>query len=343
MSRTAVILFNLGGPDSQEAVQPFLFNLFNDSNIIRIPQPFRYLLAKFIARKRKNYAKEIYQQIGGGSPILKNTLAQAEALQNQLGVGYRVFTCMRYWHPRAMEVLRSVQSYNPEEIILLPLYPQFSTTTTYSSLYEWGLLSQKTTSRATTKTIGCYPLNPSWIKANVLLLRRALVRMGQQKYRILFSAHGLPQSIIDSGDPYQWQVEKTANRIIQCLGTMKYDWRVCYQSRVGFQRWIKPFIDDEIMRAGQDGTSVIILPLSFVSEHSETLVELDITYRKLAKKSGVPNFIRVPTVGSNSIFIEGLVNMIKGGSNSCHEKMLNQEICPKIFNQCYCRSHELVN
>lgn len=306
--KIAIILFNLGGPDSLEAVQPFLRNLFGDPAILRVPSFIRGPLASFLARRRAPTARAIYEKIGGASPILGQTEAQARALEEALGGEHewRGYVCMRYWHPMTDATVRSVARFAPDRIVLLPLYPQYSTATTASSFKAWNDLARF---NVPTRTIESYPVEPGFIAASVELVRQGLTQAGKQPLRVLFSAHGLPERVIKAGDPYQSQVEQTANAIASAIGLD--DWSVCYQSRVGPLKWIGPSTDSEIERAGSDKRSVVLYPLSFVSEHSETLVELDIEYRHLAHEKGVPTYIRVPTVGTHKLFIGGLANLVR--------------------------------
>lgn len=310
--KIAIILFNLGGPDSLAAVQPFLRNLFSDPAIIGLPAWLRLPLARFIAARRTPKALGIYEQIGGGSPILGQTEAQARALEGALeqAVGgeheWRGYVCMRYWHPMTERVVQSVQRFAPDRIVLLPLYPQFSTTTTGSSFDAWKKVS---TIKAPTVEIESYPTEPGFIRASIELVKHGLVEAGDGPKRVLFSAHGLPEKVIKRGDPYQRQVEETAAAIAQHLDGV--DWSVCYQSRVGPLKWIGPPTESEIRRAASDGKAIVLYPLSFVSEHSETLVELDIEYRHLAESAGVPKYVRVPTVGTHPQFIHGLANLVR--------------------------------
>ncbi len=315
MTKTAVVLFNLGGPDRPEAVQPFLFNLFNDPAIIGLPTPLRWLLAKLISKRRAPVAQEIYRELGGGSPLLPNTEAQAAALDSALkakGVGEaRVFIAMRYWHPRAEETAKEVAAYAPDQVILLPLYPQFSTTTSGSSLKEWERVAKAAGLRAPSRSVCCYPEESGFVEAVALRLREALRQVDHEMTpRVLFSAHGLPKKIVEKGDPYQWQVEQSVAAVVRSLGEVNLDWQVCYQSRVGPLEWIGPSTDAEIEKAGSEGRPLIVVPIAFVSEHSETLVELDIEYRELAAASGVPSYIRVGTVATGSPFIDGLAEQV---------------------------------
>ena len=309
--KVAIILFNLGGPDSPEAVQPFLKNLFSDPAIISLPSFLRLPLASFISSRRAPKAKKIYDQIGGSSPILGQTEAQARALEEALGAGHewRGYVCMRYWHPMTEAVVRSVKKFGPDRIVLLPLYPQFSTTTTGSSIKAWKAAVAAAKLAVPTQAVCCYPDEPGFVAASVDLLKQGLAEAGNRPVRVLFSAHGLPEKIIQRGDPYQLQVERTAKAIADRIGGL--DWSVCYQSRVGPLKWIGPSTDTEVKRAGQDGKAIVLYPLAFVSEHSETLVELDIDYRRVAGECGVPAYIRVPTVGTHPLFIAGLADRVR--------------------------------
>jgi len=310
--KIAIILFNLGGPDSPEAVQPFLKNLFSDPAIISLPSFLRLPLARFISSRRAPKTQAIYDQIGGSSPILGQTEAQARALEAELGDGHewRGYVCMRYWHPMTEAAVRSAKRFAPDRIVLLPLYPQFSTTTTDSSVKAWKAAAAAAKLAVPTQTVCCYPDEPGFIAASVDLVKQGLAEAGSGPTRVLFSAHGLPEKVIKRGDPYQTQVERTATAIAGAIGG-GLDWSVCYQSRVGPLKWIGPSTAAEIARAGADNRAVVLYPLAFVSEHSETLVELDITYRDLAEKSGVPVYKRVPTVGTHPSFIAGLADRVR--------------------------------
>jgi protoporphyrin/coproporphyrin ferrochelatase len=308
--KLAVVLFNLGGPDAPEAVEPFLRNLFSDPAIIRLPAVFRLPLAWVIAKRRGPIAREIYAHIGGRSPILEETEAQARALEAALTPHEsRAFIAMRCWKPFADEAVRAVKAFGPDRIVLLPLYPQFSTTTTASSLADWHRAARHAGLDVPTSQICCYPEEEGFIAALADLIRQAQAKTKPDiSYRLLLSAHGLPERIVARGDPYRWQVEKGASALVERLGME--DWTVCYQSRVGPLKWIEPATDAEIRRAGRDGKGVIIAPLAFVSEHSETLVELDIEYGKLAREAGVPHYLRVPTVSTHPAFVAGLARLV---------------------------------
>ena len=312
--KIAVVLFNLGGPDSLPAVEPFLRNLFSDPAIIRLPGFLRRPLAQLIARRRAPIAREIYAHMGGKSPIVEETKAQARALEAALraaGHDAKCVIAMRYWHPLTVDAVDAVKAFSPECIVLLPLYPQFSTTTTASSHSEWQTVAKRGRLHAPLHEVCCYPFEEDFIAALCDLLEQGFKTAKPEfSYRVLFSAHGLPKRVVDRGDPYQWQVERTVQAVLERWRGDPLEHRICYQSRVGPLEWISPATDAEIRRAGTDGKALIVIPVAFVSEHSETLVELDIEYGKLAKASGVPDYIRVPTVQAHPKFIDGLARLV---------------------------------
>lgn len=321
MNRIAVVLFNLGGPDGPDAVEPFLFNLFKDPAIIGAPGLVRWMLAKLISKRRAPIAREIYAQIGGKSPILELTNEQALALKQVLGERFddaevQTFVSMRYWHPFSDAVARDVKAFAPDRIVLLPLYPQFSTTTTGSSFDDWDRVAERVGLSVETKRICCYPTEPGFIAAQAQLLRDALAeaQKGSQRVRVLFSAHGLPKKIVEGKhDPYPDHVALGAQAIVDALtlqGITIDDWNVSYQSRVGPLEWIGPNTEDEIKRAADDDRALVVVPIAFVSEHSETLVELDIEYKELATEVGIKTYVRVPTVATHGDFIGGLAGLV---------------------------------
>jgi ferrochelatase len=338
MSRTAVVLFNLGGPDSLEAVRPFLFNLFNDPAIIRAPGPVRRLIATLISRRRAPVARQIYAHLGGKSPLLEFTRAQATALEAELGdlAPLKVFIAMRYWHPMSDETARAVAAYGPERVVLLPLYPQFSTTTTASSLADWRRAARGAGLEAPSGALCCYPTQPSLVAATARLVETALAEaQGVGPPRLLFSAHGLPKRVVERGDPYRWQVERTAAAVAQALGRPELDWLVCFQSRVGPLEWIGPATSDEIERAGRDRVPLVVAPIAFVSEHSETLVELDVEYRALAERAGVPAYLRVPALGTDAGFIKALGDLVRGARMGAESRSeTGARICPADCGGC---------
>ncbi|HEY5338301.1 MAG TPA: ferrochelatase [Rhizomicrobium sp.] len=339
--KLAVVLFNLGGPDSPLAVEPFLRNLFSDPAIIALPAMLRKPLAWYIAKRRAPVAQAIYAKIGGASPILPETQAQARALEQVLsheGRETRVFVSMRCWKPFSDETAHAVKEWNPDRVVLLPLYPQFSTTTSASSLEDWKRAARDAGLTQPSSLVCCYPQDPGFVAAQAALITEALAkRKAGVDYRLLLSAHGLPKRTVAKGDPYQWQVDKTAAAIVEKL-RLAVDWRVCYQSRVGPLEWLGPATDAEIRRAGAEGKGLIVVPIAFVSEHSETLVELDLEYGHLARNEGAPDYLRVAAVGTQPDFIEGLARLVLDAAqtgavaNGCGAR-----ICPQQFSKCIYR------
>ena len=338
--KIGVILFNLGGPDQLSSVKPFLFNLFNDPAIIAAPFLIRYFLAKLLSTKREKTAQKIYSFMGGKSPILEQTINQAEILEKKLKGEenvYKVFVSMRYWKPFVNETIKKVINWNPQEVILLPLYPQFSTTTSGSSLVSWRDEALKNKYQIPTKIICCYPTEENFILAHTKSIKNTLNKIKnnndqKQNIKLLFSAHGLPEKIINKGDPYQNQVEKTVNKIIENIKEKEITYTICYQSKVGPLKWIGPSTENEIIKAARDKKTIVLIPIAFVSEHSETLVELDIEYKEIAKINGCKRYYRVPALGINKDFINSLYDLILTNSNNL---ILNTKICESKFKECF--------
>jgi protoporphyrin/coproporphyrin ferrochelatase len=345
MTKTAVVLFSLGGPDSEEAIRPYLKNFFMDKNIIRAPWPVRMVVSSLIAGKRsKKEAGTSYGLLGGKSPLLENTQAQATAIESALKKAapdrdWKTFTVMRYWHPRAADVAAQVRGWSPDRIMLVPLYPQYSTTTTRSSLRDWDKSCRKTGLNLPTTVLCCYPFEAGFIDSSARLVRaayqQALEKAAGKLPRVLFSAHGLPEKVIADGDPYQWQCEESARRIAAATGIENLDWQICYQSRVGPLKWIGPSTEEALEKAAEDQVPVIVYPHAFVSEHVETLVEIEMEYRHFAQERGVPGFTRVPTVSVAEEFINGLARQVIDKSQMTgivsHE---GRRICPSGFRRC---------
>jgi protoporphyrin/coproporphyrin ferrochelatase len=337
------VLFNLGGPDRPEAVRPFLVNLFTDPAILRVPGFIRPWLGRLIAARRTKAASENYAILGGRSPLRELTEEQARSLEAALAphMEARCFVAMRYWHPFAGETARAVKDWAPDEVVLLPLYPQFSTTTTGSSMVDWEAAARTAGLDAPSTTLCCYHSDGGFARATARMVREAYEKARaelppERGLRILFSAHGLPESIVKQGDPYQWQVEQTVASVVAEMGIADLDHVVCYQSRVTPQKWIGPSTEDELERAAHDEVAILISPIAFVSEHSETLVELDVEYREEAEKLGVPAYFRVPAQNSDEGFIGALANLVRGarasGRSLCSFAGARQ--CPKQHGDC---------
>lgn len=336
--RIAIVLFNLGGPDRPESVQPFLKNLFRDPAIIRAPLPIRWALARLISSTRAPSVKKNYAMMdaGGGSPLLPETEKQAEALTAELsrrlpGDEVRCFIAMRYWHPFTEEAARDVKAWGADEVILLPLYPQFSTTTTGSSLTAW-----KKAYKGSCRTICCYPFEENFVEAHVERIMEGWESAGRpENVSLLLSAHGLPESVVEAGDPYQWQCEALAEMI---AGRVPHDWNVsvCYQSRVGPMKWIGPATEAEVSRTAQEGRNILIAPIAFVSEHIETLVELGEEYRIVAERDGAASYTCVKALGTHEGFIRTLAGEVmsalgmKGNIRSC----AGDRLCPAGWKGC---------
>ena len=340
MAKLAVVLMNLGGPDSADAVKPFLYNLFSDPAIIALPNPLRWFVAKMISSRRMSIAQQIYAKIGNASPLVPNTEAQARALEDVLGGETRCFIAMRYWHPFADRAARAIRQWGADEIVLLPLYPQFSSTTTASSLADWQRAADRAGITAPTHAICCAPDEAGFIAALAGNIRAALAAWPAEKGtpRLLLSAHGLPKQTVARGDPYQSQVEMTAAALRRALARPEVDITICYQSRVGPLAWLGPAADAEIRRAGTEKRGLIVAPIAFVSEHSETLVELDIEYGHLAKQSGVPHYVRVPTVSTAPSYIAGLARLV-GEARTSRSAIMpggGKRRCAPAFTFCAC-------
>lgn len=336
--KVAVVLFNLGGPDGPADVRPFLFNLFNDPAIIAAPGPVRTALAWWISTTRAPSARANYAKMGGGSPLLGETLAQADALTAALAgsdpdIEWRLFTAMRYWLPFVEETAAEVRDWAPDETVLAPLYPQFSTTTTGSSLAAWNKAAGDLEARA----ICCWPEADGFVAAHARLIRETWDKAGRPAHaRLLFSAHGLPEKIVRAGDPYRFQVERTCAAVGERVADILGDQAICYQSRVGPLAWIGPSTEAEIDRAAGDGKAIVLSPIAFVSEHIETLVELDEEYAARARDKGVEVFARVPALGTAPDFIAELASLVKGALSGGpgYKPPGNRRLCPAACVRC---------
>lgn len=340
--KIAIILLNLGGPSSLESVKPFLFNLFYDKAIINLPNPFRYIIAKIISTTREKKSQKIYSLIGGKSPLLQETEKQKLALSKNLKQvtreNFDIFINMRYTPPLAKEVIKKIKEYNPTEIILLPLYPQFSTTTTGSSVRNF---LDNLNINIPTKIVCCYPIEENFIKAHASLIKKRIQNKVSKNFWILFSAHGLPEKIIKAGDPYSFQIAKTVEAVLRELDIKDLDYKITYQSKIGPVEWLKPNTKDEIEIAGKQKKNIIIVPITFVSEHVETLVELDIEYKSIADKYKI-QYDRVPALSINRIFINSLTDILLRFINNTNNKKLiinasGTRICPNEYSGCLCK------
>lgn len=318
MGRVGVLLLNLGGPEKLEDVRPFLFNLFSDPEIIRLPFPWlQKPLAWFISTLRAKKSQANYQQIGGGSPLLKITEAQGEALSHRLteiGQDANIYVGMRYWHPFTEEAVAHLKRDQIEQVVVLPLYPQFSISTSGSSFRILEEIWK------TDPIVGLmdYTLIPSWynhtgyLQAMVSLIEQELDKFEHRdEAHIFFSAHGVPVSYVEeAGDPYQQEIEACATLIMQRLQRPN-PYTLAYQSRVGPVEWLKPYTEDALNELGEQGVKdLLVVPISFVSEHIETLQEIDIEYREIAHEAGISNFQRVPALNTHPEFINALAQMV---------------------------------
>lgn len=317
-AKTAVVLLQLGGPDSLESVEPFLYNLFIDPDIIDFPGAFvaRTLLARIISRTRSKKVAEYYSEIGGKSPILELTQKQAGALEGQLmqhGMNAKVFIAMRYWHPLTESVIKEIQSGGFKRILLLPLYPHFSRATTYSSLNEWNRQAQSFHLTIPTQHICCYPNHQGFIGAWIDTIEQTFNRFANiapEDIDLLFTAHSVPLNYIQQGDPYQLQVEETVRRIMAGI-RLKSPHTICYQSKVGPVRWLRPSLVEAIeLHALNNRRNLMIIPVSFVTDHIETLHEINIRARKLATTLGVLQFEMTPALNDHPQFIECLADLV---------------------------------
>ncbi|MEO0853566.1 MAG: ferrochelatase [Cyanobacteria bacterium J06648_11] len=318
MAKTGILLLNLGGPETQEDVKPFLYNLFADPEIIRLPIPWlQKPLANFIATMRSEKSKRNYAEIGGGSPLRRITEEQADALQANLsdrGLDVPIYIAMRYWHPFTEDVVQQLKSDDIERVVVLPLYPQYSITTSGSSFKLLDELWDNDPQLAKIErvTISSWYDQPDYINAMATILATELDKLDKpDDAYVLFSAHGVPESYVQvAGDPYQQEVEGCVRLIWQQLDRPnKYS--LSYQSRVGPVKWLQPYTETALVELGEQGTeNLLVVPISFISDHIETLQEIDIEYREVAEEAGVKHFQRVPTLNTDPNFINALAKMV---------------------------------
>jgi ferrochelatase len=313
--KISVVLFQLGGPDSSAAVEPFLYNLFCDPDIIDFFGAWfaRRPLARWIARNRASVVREHYDAIGGHSPIRLLTERQARALEAALAphCEARCFIAMRYWDPLTAQAAAEVNAAGASHLVLLPLYPQYSFATTSSSLKEWKRVYQPNGNAPRAQTIEKFFDHPLYIQSVAEKIALTLTHFDEpDRAHIVFSAHGLPLSLIERGDPYAKQVEETV-RLVTRLGAWKNPRTLCYQSKVGRRKWLSPSLMDTIDRLAQSGEkNLLVVPIAFVTEHIETLHEINIEAREQARKLGVEQFEMMPAVGDSPTFISALADLV---------------------------------
>ncbi|MBO9999827.1 MAG: ferrochelatase [Cyanobacteria bacterium SID2] len=324
MGRVGVLLLNLGGPDKLEDVRPFLYNLFSDPEIIRLPFPWlQKPLAWLISSLRAETSQNNYREIGGGSPLRQITEEQAIALENCLreqGCDTRVYIGMRYWHPFTEEAIECIQRDRLDKLVILPLYPQFSISTSGSSfrLLERIWDEDPSLQQIDYTVVSSWYDRPGYLRAMADSIAQELDRLpNPDRAHIFFSAHGVPQSYVDeAGDPYQEEIEACTKAIIQTLDRPN-DYTLAYQSRVGPVEWLQPYTEDAIVELAEKGVdTLVVVPISFVSEHIETLQEIDMEYREVAEEAGIHNFHRVPALNTHPVFIEDLADLTLESLNS---------------------------
>lgn len=324
MGRVGVLLLNLGGPDELEDVRPFLYNLFSDPEIIRLPVSWlQKPLAWLISATRSRQSQENYKQIGGGSPLRQITESQAQALEEQLrseNIDAQVYVGMRYWHPFTEEAVLRIKRDQPEKLVILPLYPQFSISTSGSSFRILERIWQEdpTLQKLPYTVIPSWYDEPSYLQGMANLIAQELDKFSNpDQVHIFFSAHGVPVSYVEeAGDPYQHEIEECTRLIMETLNRPN-EHTLAYQSRVGPVEWLKPYTEEALAELGEKGVKdLIVVPISFVSEHIETLQEIDIEYREIAHEAGIENFQRVPALNTDPAFIQALTNCVENALKS---------------------------
>jgi protoporphyrin/coproporphyrin ferrochelatase len=310
--KIAIILFQLGGPDNQAAVEPFLYRLFCDPDIINFPGAFlaRKPLAKLISTTRSKIVRERYAEIGGGSPIRRLTEQQAIALQLELRphIQARTIVAMRYWHPDTQEAVATLQTTPHDELVLLPLYPHFSLATTGSSLKEWNRLYK---TQVPVHLVDHFYDHPDYVAAIVERVNGVLQQLPQpEEVHLLFSAHSLPLTLVGKGDPYPKQIQETVQLVME-LGAWSNLHGLCFQSKVGPQKWIQPSLTDTVDKLARSGIKrVLVIPISFLTEHIETLHEINIEAREHAESLGITEFHMLPALNDSPLLIRALADLV---------------------------------
>jgi ferrochelatase len=319
-SRVAIVMFQLGGPDSQAAVEPFLYNLFCDPDIINFPGAFlaRKALAKLISTTRSKVVGQHYAEIGGGSPIRRLTEQQARALQETLRphLNARTIVAMRYWHPDTAEAVSALESEPYDELVLLPLYPHYSFATTRSSLREWdrqygAKLKNKPGPKPPVKLVDHFYDHPDYVAGIVERINSVLQEVPDpENVQLVFSAHGLPMTLVEKGDPYPQHIEQTV-QLVRQLGAWRNPYVLCYQSKVGPQKWLQPLLTGTIESLAKSGVKrMLVIPIAFLTEHIETLHEINIEAREQAEHLGVKDFYLMPALNDSPLLIRALADLV---------------------------------
>jgi len=311
--RVGIVLFQLGGPDTLEAIEPFLYNLFCDPDIIDFPfaRIGRKPLAKLISTTRARKVQHHYSTIGGGSPIRRHTERQARALETDLrnqGMDANCFVAMRYWHPFTSEAIEQLRSAQCDEVVLLPMYPQYSSTTTGSSLNEWQRLFHED---LPVHLVESFYRDTAYLDALIEKINEALARFPvPERPEIVFSAHSVPVSVVEKGDPYQHQIEETVRLLMQ-RGGWSNSHRLCYQSKVGASRWLQPTLHHTLRAlASEQKREVCVVPVAFVSDHVETLAEINHEARHEAHELGITQFEMSAGLNDSPKFIQALAQIV---------------------------------
>jgi ferrochelatase len=314
-NKTGVVLFQLGGPDSIEAIEPFLYNLFCDPDIIDFPfaKLARKPLAKLISTSRAKHVAHHYAEIGGKSPILDFTRRQAVALERELrrDLDAKVVIAMRYWHPMTSAAVAEMAAYGPDEMVLLPLYPQYSKTTTGSSLNEWNRCYEQAKACSRIRIVETFYEDPAYLDSVVAGINSCLDGVDLADLDIVFSAHSVPVAVIEAGDPYQRQIEHTVDLVWE-RGGWPARRHTCYQSKVGASKWLRPSMHETVKKLAAAGSKhILVVPISFVSDHVETLHEIDIEHREQARELGITDYRMMPGLNDSQDFIQALAGLVR--------------------------------
>jgi ferrochelatase len=315
--KTAVLLLNMGGPDSEAAVRPFLFNLFADRNIIGLPAPLRYPLAYLLCTLRAAKVRPRYRAIGGKSPLPELTAAQGRALTEALagrGMAATAYPAFSYWYPLIHESVDRAIDGGAGRIVALSLYPQYCRATTGTCLAELhrALRARRQSFNGEVTVVDRWPDHPGYLDALAGTVKETLAGLSdgeRRKAEVLFSAHGVPLSLVEKGDPYREEVERTVAGVMGRLGSIPH--RLAFQSALGPMKWLAPSLADTLSALAKDGAPpVVVVPLSFVSDHVETLYELDIQYAELARSLGFSRYLRAPALNTRPDFIAALADLV---------------------------------